>query len=157
MSKHRKLIFVVVALLILPVLLLGVASLTSSPSEDLGVNEGRFAPCPDSPNCVSTQAIIKDSEHYIAPIPLGERTSAEALANIKAAIGKLPRTKIVEESERYLQAESTSLIFRFVDDVEFWIDESGKQIHFRSASRVGYSDPGKNRQRMEHLRTQLTN
>ena len=65
----------------------------------------------------------------------------------------LPRTKLVEEDEMYLHYEFTSLLLRFVDDVEFLFDDESKTVHFRSASRTGYSDLGVNRQRMEQVRS----
>ncbi|MNR58817.1 hypothetical protein D3C85_1799120 [compost metagenome] len=61
--------------------------------------------------------------------------------------------RVVEQQERYLRAEFTSLVFRFVDDVEFLIGE--QQIDVRSASRLGHSDFGVNRERIERLRRQL--
>lgn len=61
----------------------------------------------------------------------------------------------MEEDETYLHYECTSLLLRFVDDVEFLFDEPGKIIHFRSASRVGYGDLGVNRRRMEDIRSRL--
>ena len=64
----------------------------------------------------------------------------------------LPRAKLVEEDEDYLHYEFTSLLLRFVDDVEFVFDDATKTIHFRSASRTGYSDLGVNRRRMEEIR-----
>ena len=67
-------------------------------------------------------------------------------------IRSLPRTKLVEEDESYLHYEFTSLLFRFVDDVEFLFDDDTKTIHFRSASRTGYGDLGVNRARMEQVR-----
>ncbi len=71
---------------------------------------------------------------------------------MKAAIATLRRTKLVEEDESYLHFEFTSLIMRFVDDVEFLFDDESKTIHFRSASRTGYGDLGVNRRRMEEIR-----
>jgi len=64
----------------------------------------------------------------------------------------LPRTKLVEEDESYLHYEFTSLLLRFVDDVEFLFEDESKTIHFRSASRIGYGDIGVNRSRMEQVR-----
>ena len=64
----------------------------------------------------------------------------------------MPRTKLVEEEDAYLHYEFTSLLLRFVDDVEFVLDDETKTIHFRSASRTGYGDFGVNRQRMEEIR-----
>jgi uncharacterized protein (DUF1499 family) len=107
-------------------------------------------PCPSSPNCVSTQA--QDESHAIAPFRY-QRTRAEAKEALKAIIRSLPRTKLVEEDDTYLHYEFTSLLLRFVDDVEFLFDDEAKTIHFRSASRTGYGDLGVNRRRMEEIRT----
>lgn len=108
-----------------------------------------LSPCPSSPNCVSTQAT--DERHAIAPF-LYKKSRAEAKEALKAVCTTLPRTKLVEEDESYLHYEVTSLLLRFVDDVEFLFDDNTKTVHFRSASRTGYSDLGVNRQRMEQLR-----
>ncbi len=105
--------------------------------------------CPSSPNCVSTQAL--DDGHAIAPFRY-RKSRAEAREALKAAIASLPRAKLVEEEEAYLHYEFTSLLMRFVDDVEFLFDEESKTIHFRSASRTGYGDFGVNRRRMEGIR-----
>lgn len=64
-------------------------------------------------------------------------------------LAKLPRTRVVKADQLYLHIEFTSLIFRFVDDVEFLRDDANRCIHFRSASRIGHSDLGVNRRRME--------
>lgn len=108
-----------------------------------------LSPCPSSPNCVSTQAT--DPSHIIAPFQY-KRSRAEAKETLKTVLTTLPRTKLVDEDESYLHYEFTSLLLRFVDDVEFLFDETTKTIHFRSASRLGYSDLGVNRKRMERLR-----
>ncbi len=109
-----------------------------------------LSPCPSSPNCVSTQAT--DEGHAIQPFSC-KKPRAEAKEALKAVVAALPRTKLVEEDESYLHYEFTSLLLRFVDDVEFLFDAEDKTIHFRSASRTGYSDLGVNRQRMEQVRT----
>ena len=70
-------------------------------------------------------------------------------------IASLPRTQVVSHTNEYIHAECTSLIFRFVDDVEFLLDEEKYLIHVRSASRVGYSDLGVNRKRIETIRQQF--
>jgi uncharacterized protein (DUF1499 family) len=106
-------------------------------------------PCPASPNCVSTQA--QDEGHSIAPFRY-RKSRAEAKEVLKAAIRSLPRSKLVQEDESYLHYEFTSLLLRFVDDVEFLFDDEAKAIHFRSASRTGYGDLGVNRARMEQVR-----
>lgn len=109
-----------------------------------------LAPCPSSPNCVSTKA--QDEGHAIAPIRY-RKSRAEAKEALKALVRSLPRAKLVEEDESYLHYEFTSLLFRFVDDVEFLFDDESKTIHFRSASRIGYGDLGVNRGRMEQVRS----
>ena len=108
-----------------------------------------LASCPLSPNCVSTTSDSPD--HAIAPFRY-LKTRAEAKEALKAIIRSLPRTKLVEEDETYLHYGFTSLLLRFVDDVEFLFDDEVKTIHFRSASRTGYSDFGVNRRRMEDIR-----
>jgi uncharacterized protein (DUF1499 family) len=109
----------------------------------------QLSPCPSSPNCVSTQA--QDEGHAIEPIRY-RKPRAEAKEALKEVIRSLPRTKLVEEDESYLHYEFTSLLLRFVDDVEFLFDDETKTIHFRSASRTGYGDLGVNRKRMEQVR-----
>ena len=118
--------------------------------EDLGVVDGKLAPCPKSPNCVSTQAPQDDNEHYIAPVPF-ENTPGNTMNRIVQEVTRLPRTRIVKRDGNYLRAEFRSRIFGFVDDVEFYLDPEHNLIHFRSAARKGYGDFGVNRERMEDL------
>jgi len=114
----------------------------------VGVLEGKLKPCPQSPNCVSTQA--SDPQHRIPPI--NYTISAEqAFSKIKRIISSLPRTQIITEKEFYLHVTFTTRLFRFVDDVEFLVDPQKKVIELRSASRVGHSDLGANRRRMEMI------
>ena len=116
---------------------------------NLGVRDGRLTPCPDKPNCVCTQD--SDAAQRIAPLTY-QGSAAEAMARLNKILAARPRVRIVTQTENYLHAEFTSLLFRFVDDVEFQLDDEAKAIHFRSASRVGYSDLGANRRRMEEIR-----
>jgi uncharacterized protein (DUF1499 family) len=81
------------------------------------------------------------------------KAKSDAMAFLKTMIAGLPRTKLVEEDDTYLHYEFTSLLLRFVDDVEFLFDDETKTIHFRSASRTGYGDLGVNRRRMEDIRS----
>ena len=110
--------------------------------------------CPSSPNCVSTLAPPDDTRHAIAPY-LYRKPLSEARDVLKATVAGLARTKLVDEDGSYLHYEFTSLLLRFVDDVEFLFDEAAKTVHFRSASRTGYGDPGVNRRRMEDIRSRL--
>lgn len=116
---------------------------------NLGVRDGRLTPCPDRPNCVSSQSI--DAAHYVAPLMYSE-TAADAFTVLKKIIERMDRTMIVEETATYLHIEVASALFGFVDDVEFFVDDTEKKIHVRSASRLGYSDLGVNRRRVERIR-----
>jgi uncharacterized protein (DUF1499 family) len=127
---------------------------TGEKPESLGVTDGRLAPCRPSPNCVSSQADHGDEIHYIAPIAAGpdpQRTFAALTRIVRAS----ERTSVVTEGRDYLYVEYRSRVFGFVDDVEFWLDPGAALIHVRSASRIGYSDLGVNRDRIEAIRTRL--
>ncbi len=115
-------------------------------------NLGQFAPCPDSPNCVSTQST--DEKHAINPIPYSG-TKDEAKKRLLQIIHSLPRSQVIVDNQDYLHVEFTSLIFRFVDDTEFFLAVEDAMIHFRSASRLGNSDLGANRKRMEAIRSRF--
>lgn len=112
----------------------------------------RLQPCPPTPNCVSSKA--KGKTHRIEPFPFAG-SAADALARAKAVALSFPRTKVVEEARGYVKMTFTSAVFRFVDDVEFEVDEAAKVIHVRSASRVGRGDFGANRKRVEAIRSKL--
>jgi len=110
-----------------------------------------LAPCPESPNCVSSQAAESDHEHYIEPFRFSG-DPAEAWQRLKAAVLAEKRVTVMVEQSNYLRAEMRSLLFRFVDDIEFFLASDKNLIHVRSASRVGYSDFGVNRKRVERIR-----
>ncbi len=146
----KRMVYLIACLVVLsPVIALSALSALATKSKNLGVNHGRLAPCPNSPNCVSTQDA--DSQHTIEAIVF-EGAPEDAMRKLKAVIAAIPRMEIITETDSYLHAEATSLFFRFRDDVEFVIDGQAKLIHFRSASRVGHSDLGANRTRMERIR-----
>lgn len=112
--------------------------------DNLGVRDGRLAPCKRSPNCVSSQANPSDLEHYVAPI----HGTMEAVRN---ALKKTRRVTVVSDTENYIYAEFRTRLMRYVDDVEFYFD--GTVIHVRSCSRLGRRDFGANRKRIEQLRS----
>lgn len=118
----------------------------------IGVQDGRLAPCPDTPNCVNSQS--KNPLHCIEPIACN-LTPAQAMANLKTVIANLDKAKIITTTEHYLYIEFTSAFWGFVDDVEFLIDPSAQVIHVRSASRLGKSDLGVNRKRIEMIRNKF--
>jgi uncharacterized protein (DUF1499 family) len=116
---------------------------------NLGRHDGKLAACPASPNCVCS--FDQDPGHAIAPLRFEDSPEA-AWARLRAVLSQMPRTRIVTEEDGYLHVECTSLIFRFVDDLEFLLDADAKQMHVRSASRAGRSDLGVNRSRVETVR-----
>jgi uncharacterized protein (DUF1499 family) len=117
---------------------------------DLGVTDGRLKACPASPNCVCSSD--SDKEHGITPIAW-DKSPAEAIAALKQVIQSMERTAIVVESGDYLHAEFTSKLMGYVDDVEFYVKDGVIQV--RSASRLGKSDLGVNRIRVEAIRSAL--
>jgi uncharacterized protein (DUF1499 family) len=134
---------------LVPVLMVGCSGTRPS---NLGLKEGRLAPCPNSPNCVSTQST--DAKHGIDPI-VYTTSREEARDRLEKIVRAMPRTKVVRQEEDYMHLECSSRLLRFVDDVEFWFDDANKVIHCRSASRKGYSDLGVNRKRVEQIREQF--
>jgi len=122
---------------------------------ELGVNNGQLKPCPKTPNCVSSQA--SDKRHFVAPIQFSG-TQKDARARLLQILRSEKRAKILTVQENYIRAEFTSAVFRFVDDVEFSFpaaEGEASVIHIRSASRVGYSDLGVNRKRIERIRREF--
>ncbi len=112
----------------------------------------RLKPCPQSPNCVCSQA--ESARHRIEPLPTGDHPD-ETFAALKKLLSRMPGTRIRSESATYLHAEARTKWLRFVDDLECLLDVEQRCIHIRSASRLGYSDLGANRRRVESIRTQL--
>jgi uncharacterized protein (DUF1499 family) len=122
------------------------------PPATLGLNEGGLDACPDKPNCVLSMS-ANDDKHHIEPFsrPVDDRRAYELLRQV---IAYQDRAAIVALTERYLRAEFKSRVFRFIDDVEFYFPPDAPVIHVRSASRIGYSDLGVNRKRIERIRLQ---
>ena len=117
---------------------------------NLGITDGKLLPCPDSPNCVSSQS--QDKRHFIEPVRY-EGDQKQARERLIAVIQGMKSSKIETVRDNYIYAEFTSAIFRFIDDVEFYFDDDSKTIHMRSAARIGYSDFGVNRKRLEEIRS----
>lgn len=114
---------------------------------NLGVTDGKLAACPGSPNCVNSQS--QDPKSQIEPLP------PVAIADLKKIVEDMERTTIIEATDNYLYAEFKSKLMGYVDDVEFYLDPSANVVHVRSASRLGQSDLGVNRKRIEAIRDRL--
>ena len=137
-SKHLQLsIFI----------LLSATSHTEAGSAD---RPYQLSPCPDSPNCVSSQSA--DKARFIEPLQYaGSR--ANARKNIIKILENIERVRLVKVESDYIHAEFRSLMFKFIDDVEFYLPSQESVIHIKSASRSGYYDFGANLRRMERLRS----
>ena len=118
----------------------------------LGVKNGLLAPCPSSPNCVSSDA--GDGEHHVTHFLLA-LAPEKAWPVARELVSGPPRTHIVTERADYLHAEGRSFLFGFVDDLELQLRPGEGIVAVRSASRLGYSDFGVNRRRIEDLRASL--
>ena len=124
-------------------------------SPELGVSNGELMPCPTTPNCVNSQGA--DENDKILPFHYNG-TEQEAKERLLEVLKSEARAKIIIENENYVRAEFTSSLFRFVDDVEFYISKTSTGatiIDIRSTSRLGSSDLGANRKRIERLRSKF--
>jgi uncharacterized protein (DUF1499 family) len=131
---------------------LPLISCSGKPPANLGIANSKLAPCPDSPNCLSSDA--HDSEHKTPPFQIAG-ASSDAWAAAREIVAALPRTRIVNETPDYLHAECRSGVFRFVDDLELHLRPADEIIAVRSASRVGHSDFGVNQRRIKAIRAAL--
>jgi uncharacterized protein (DUF1499 family) len=142
------------------ILLAGIASLaclfltalscTARPPK-AGLLEGRLRPCPGKPNCICSEDPQADA--WVEPLTFAGPPT-RAWERLKAALREMGGT-IQRQDETYIWATFSTKVFRFVDDLEFRLAAEEKTIHVRSASRVGYSDLGLNRKRMEELRSRF--
>jgi uncharacterized protein (DUF1499 family) len=153
-SKQIRSFTVVVVVLAIAFRLWSNNIFAGTPPTNIGVTNGKLAACPATPNCVNSQAPASDSQHAIAPLPMSGDVPT-TMATLKQVIQTMPNTNIIKETNTYLYVEFTSKLMRFVDDVEFDLDNDTKMIQVRSASRLGESDLGVNRQRIEAIRSKL--
>lgn len=150
----RALLGLIVSLTLLMVVLfsMGLFSEIGAPA---GLSNSQLAPCPEKPNCVSSESSPSDS-HAVAALPITAAMGEEPLLKIKEVI-ELLGGNVHYSDKQYMASTFTSDLFGFVDDVEFRIDQGSGLLHVRSSSRVGYSDMGENRKRVEQIRLLLTN
>lgn len=143
----KKLVKIMVSVLV-AILMIGggrffyLGSQSTKMNPKLGVVDERLTPCPDKPNCVSS---FGNKEQYIDPL-----VSQRKLEEIKNLILKLDNVKLISQTQNYLHFTFASSLFNFTDDLEIYFVD--KKYHIRSSSRVGYSDLGANRKRVEKLR-----
>ena len=126
------------------------AASQNTPTEDGSI---QLMPCPDRSNCVSSLSV--DANRRVEPLR-PKMPKKKAFDRLYGLIEAMPRTKVIRTTPNYLHAEFQSVLFGFVDDVEFAYDDALGIIHIRSASRVGYWDFGVNRRRVERIREEFT-
>ena len=151
---------IVVALVVITGLLAGqLGLLKGTPPADLGVHDGKLKPPSKTPNSVSSQASLYPDHPQrayadIAPLP-AEGDAAATLDRIASIIEAMDGAKIVKREPAYLYVQFTTRLMKYVDDAEFWFDADKRVIQVRSASRLGKSDLGVNRERIEFIRQKL--
>ncbi len=134
----------------------GIALLALALGDAQARTEPAFAPCPATPNCVSTEAPATDTVHALPPLPLPpDLDPVAALDAFEAIVRSARRTDVLTREALALHAIDRSLVFRFVDDVHARVDPVARVLHARSASRVGGGDLGVNRRRLTGWFTEL--
>lgn len=149
MSTSTKTLLIPALVLLLGALGLYAAAACSSIPEDIGLEDGRLRACPDSPNCVCSED--ESSEAYIEPLRYSGSTES-AYETLLELLATEPRVEVIRAEPGYVHAVYTSAWLRFRDDVEFRFDTEASAVHVRSASRLGHSDLGANRKRIDALR-----
>jgi uncharacterized protein (DUF1499 family) len=153
---------IIIALVVIAGLLAGqLGLLKGTPPTDLGVHDGRLKPPSKTPNSVSSQASLypdhpQRSYADIAPLPVTGEPGA-TLDRIASIVEAMDGAKIAKKEPGYLYAQFTTRLMKYVDDAEFWFDPAAGVIQVRSASRLGSSDLGVNRKRIEFIRQKLQN
>lgn len=142
--------YIIGKILIVTVGLLAILGCAGERPSNLGAKDGILATCPTSPNCVSSQSA--DEKHRIVPLIFSGDPEA-AFARLKRILARRSDTTITDELPGYLRVELRTALF--VDDGEFLLDRTQNVIQVRSASRIGYSDLGKNRSRIEEIRNEF--
>ena len=127
--------------------------------EDLGVRDGRLKAPSNTDNSVTSQASLypdhpQSRSALIAPLAL-RGSGPETISKLATVVAGMEGSRVVRADPDYLYAQYTSKRMGFVDDVEFWFDPEADVVQVRSASRVGSSDLGVNRQRVEETRRRL--
>ena len=144
--------FIIISLFITFVVYLFILGLNSKNGSAPGLINNKLSHCPDTPNCVNSE-YPEQQDHYISPIDIisKQKINTSPLPLLKDIIQEMGGT-VIRQSDNYLAGTFTSNIFRFVDDIELRFDNEKNLIHFRSASRVGRSDMGVNKKRVNLIK-----
>lgn len=158
LSVLKWLLVVLVGVPVLAVIAGQLGAFSGRVPGDLGVKDGKLKPPSRTPNSVTSQAGLYPDHPQrdyatIEPLPL-KGDAAQSLARIRTVLAGMPGVVIVKDEPGYLYAQCTTRLMKYVDDLEFWADPAAGVLQVRSASRVGRSDLGVNRARVEAIRAQ---
>lgn len=160
MSILKWLALTFLALTLLAVIAGQMGFLRGTAPADLGVRDGRLKPPSKAPNSVTSQAALwpgHPQQAYATIAPLAVRGDGPAtMARIEALMKTWPGAELVTRRDGYLHVAVTTRVMKYTDDVEFWFDATAGVVQVRSASRLGESDFGTNRARIEAVRTALS-
>ena len=136
-----------------------MGALQGRPPSDLGVKQGRLKAPSLNPNSVSSQADLYPDHlqrQYAQIAPLSLRSDGpSSMTKLAGVMQGMKGTKVIASAPDYVYAQVTTPLMKYVDDVEFWLNPSTNAIEVRSASRIGRSDLGANRKRIEAVRAAL--
>jgi uncharacterized protein (DUF1499 family) len=132
------------AALVIPLALLAMKAAAYTTCTGLTVDDPSttLLPCPDRPNCVSTEHADPDRQP--------RRARDIPFARLRDAVLAEPRSEIRAEGAGWLIAHFRSRVFGFVDEAHFILRADGS-LAMRSAACSGYFDFGVNRRRLERL------
>lgn len=148
----KSILIILVSLSTLFCIYFFVLGIKSQSGQAVGLVNNRLSACPNTPNCFCSE-FPEQQGHYISPMTLRAEDKAETvMQNLKTILQSTGGIVILADHQ-YLAATYTSRIFRFIDDVEIRLDSENKLIHLRSASRVGHSDLGVNKKRLELIKS----
>lgn len=154
MNMIVKIILVLLLVSVIGIVIQRQRDWGTTPIATFDAAAGQFAPCPDTPTCVSTQAPVSDQGHNLAPIPFSG-TAEAAKSRLLRVLQTMPRTTILTDTESYVHVEMRTLVLGVADDAEFFIDSASQTIQLRASTRGGFYDWGNNRRRMETIRRQF--
>lgn len=140
----------IIPALLLALLLTGCANMSDKNADPATITE--LTSCPSSPNCVCSTDVGRS--HFIEPLTVTGELDA-AWETLRGILGADSSISIVASDNHYIRAEAKTRLLRFTDDVEFLLNREAGVIDMRSASRLGYSDLGKNRSRLEGVRSAM--
>ena len=144
-----KFTFIILSIFFLVIIIsLFILGANSRKGNAPGLIDGNLSQCSKKPNCVCSEVKL-DAVHYIKPLIISSDTVLDASSIIKDVLKDMGGV-LQLETESYFLFHFTSAIFGFVDDVEIHVNKNN--IHFRSASRVGTSDLGVNRKRLNKFK-----